>query len=281
MFNIKNRLIAAEQQLQHISTPTLDAEVLLSYVLDIDRSYLYAHPDQILTNEQITQYQILTKRRQSGEPIAYIVGHQEFWSLDLLVTPDVLIPRAETELLVESVLDLLPNDSSIRIADLGTGSGAVALAIASERSHWKIVATDQSESALKLARRNQQRIGVNSVEFLLSDWCQSLPAGQFDAIVSNPPYVAEEDPYLKQGDVRFEPRAALIAGLDGLQAIQIIVDQAKQYLKTSGYLVFEHGYNQGEPVRKILSNCKYQDIVTKKDLAGHERITWGRLMRKH
>ena len=256
-------------------SPRLDAELLLAHALGRPRSYLYAWPEAQVEPVELELFQTLLARRVHGEPMAYLTGRREFWSLDLDVSPATLIPRPETELLVELALAKLPPEPCC-MADLGTGSGAVALALAHERSDCRILACDASEDALSIARENSQRLGIESVEFRLGDWLTALPPLRFDMIVSNPPYVAAASPYLQQGDVRFEPQAALIGGADGLDAIRRIIEQSKTYLASGAWLLLEHGGEQGTAVRELLQQAGYRDIKTQRDLAGHERVSGGR-----
>jgi release factor glutamine methyltransferase len=221
------------------------------------------------------RYRVLLERRRDGEPIAYLTGVREFWSLDLRVTPDVLIPRPETELLVETALARIPPDADWRIADLGTGSGAVALAIASERPLCEVHATESDPEALAVARKNAARLLPGRIRFHAGSWCEPL-TGTFRLIVSNPPYVAADDPHLGQGDCRFEPCAALTPGKDALAAIRKIVRQAATRLEADGCLAFEHGYDQGAAVRALLEAAGYRDATTCRDLEGRERVTFGR-----
>jgi release factor glutamine methyltransferase len=271
-------LSVARGQLEGSLTPLLDAEVLLAYVLREPRSYLFAHGDRLLTQEQRSQFEGLVERRVQGEPIAYIIGHKEFWSLDLLVNSNVLIPRPETELLVELALELMPNNGEgVCVLDLGTGSGAVALTLAKERPSSEIVATDYSSEALDLARHNAKRLGLHNIKFILSDWLKELSGKKFNIIVSNPPYIAEKDPCLKQKHVQFEPKQALIGGVDGLDVIRIIAKSARAHLNRNGSLLLEHGYNQGQATRDILRFFGYKQIKTKRDMAKIERITQGNI----
>jgi len=258
--------------------PRLEAELLLSEVLDKDRSYLFTWPERELTSEQAMRFRALLQRRLSGEPMAYILGHREFWSLDLLVTPDVLIPRPETELLVELALEAFPAERPIAVADLGTGSGAVAAAIAHERPRWSVWATDGSIAALAIAEENFRRCGVDRVVAAQGSWCEALPPHQrFDLLVSNPPYIPEGDPHLEQGDLPQEPRSALAAGADGLDEIRRIAVQAPDHLVTGGVLLLEHGFDQGEPVRTLLQQAGFTDVQTRRDLAGLDRVSGGLL----
>ncbi|MBN1683938.1 MAG: peptide chain release factor N(5)-glutamine methyltransferase [Gammaproteobacteria bacterium] len=271
MNNIQQTLENAVIALSNSSTPQLDAEVILGHILGCDRSYWYAHPEQLITAQQLEIYQLFLKRRQQGEPIAYITEHKEFWSLDLWITKDVLIPRPETELLVEKILEHCPADKNIVLADLGTGSGAIALAIASERPHWQIYATDISNKALDVARKNAKQYQL-PVQFCLGNWCEALPNIPFDIIVSNPPYIREGDPHLSQGDVAFEPRLALLSGIDGLQAYNMIIAQSRHYLKPHGALFFEIGYDQAKAVKQEMLLKGFQNPLIYRDLSGHARV---------
>ncbi len=261
-----------QQLIQQSSLDRIDVEVLLCHVLQRSREYLFAHADEGLTERQQIQFTELVARREQGEPIAYLVGHKEFWSLDFCVTPDVLIPRPETELIVETVLQHYPYEKMIKLVDLGTGSGAIALAIGSERPNWQLTAVDKSAAALNLAKKNAAALAITNVELIESDWCDKL-TGQYDVVVSNPPYIDQADPHLQQGDVQFEPNMALVAEKNGLQAIMVIAEQAKTYLKPQGLLVFEHGYQQATEVQNILQRKGYQHIKTLKDLNGNHRVT--------
>lgn len=267
----------ALMQLQGADNPRVDAEWLLIHVLQRPRSYLITHPDERLSPGLWQQYQDCITRRQAGEPVAYITGTRGFWSLDLRVTPAVLIPRADTELLVELVLSLADNSQPVTLADMGTGSGAIALAIASERPGWRVLATDASASALALARQNAELNGLSRVAFYAGDWCQALPAGlTLDFLVSNPPYIDPDDPHLQQGDLRFEPASALSAQDAGLRDLAVLTEQAVSRLKSGGWLLLEHGYNQGAAVRKLLLRHDFVEVSTERDLGGQERVTRGR-----
>jgi release factor glutamine methyltransferase len=257
-------------------TPRLDAEVLAMYVTGLPRTGLITRAGDALSPEQEARLQSLVERRTQGEPIAYLTGTREFWSLELAVTPDVLIPRPETELLVEQALARIPPDAAWQIADLGTGSGAIALAIASERRRCRIVATDASEAALDVARTNARRLGIGNVEFRHGEWFAPLTGLAFDLIASNPPYIAATDPHLAQGDVRFEPHSALVSGPDGLDAIRRIAAQSPAHLVTGGWLLLEHGYDQAAAVQSILRTSGLTDVASVADLAGHGRVTAGR-----
>ncbi len=250
---------------------SLEQDILLAHVLKKPRSYILAHRDEPLTPVLQIQFDELWNRFQQGEPIAYLIGHKEFWSLDLIVNEHVLIPRPETELLVELVLK--HTEEKVRIADLGTGSGAIALALARERPHWEIYATDQSQEALNVAKQNAEHLSLSNIQFLLSHWCEALPKFFFDIIVSNPPYIAEGDSHLK--DLRYEPQAALVSGRKGLDAMAEIIPSAIHYLKPGGMLFIEHGYNQGSAVTHLFKSCGYNHIQTHKDYAGLDRVTSG------
>ena len=258
--------ILKTKTLDNSTTPRLDLELLLEFILHQPRSFLYANPEYALTAEQEEKFETLYRHRLHGEPLAYILGKKEFWSLRLAVNDKVLIPRPETELLVEIILGNLNNEVA-NVADLGTGSGAIALALAYERPKWNIVATDISEEALQIARYNAAQLQIPNVEFYYGDWCSILPNKKFDAIVSNPPYIEKNDSHLQQGDVRFEPKIALESG-DGFDAIKIIIAQAKSKLDAGGLLVLEHGYDQSDRAQELLKQNGYQKITMHKDLAG-------------
>ena len=264
----------ATQQLADASpTARLDTEVLIMHVCNLSRTGLITQASHTPPPDQVQRLQELLTCRAQGVPIAYLTGQREFLSLDLQVTADVLIPRPETELLVEQALTHIPPGVRWTIADLGTGSGAVALAIAKERPHCRVIATDICETALAIAEANVVRLNIANVEFRHGNWLDPLAGQMLDMIVSNPPYIAEHDPHLTQGDVRFEPRAALVAGVDGLNAIRIIAAGAGTYLKPSGWLLLEHGHEQGLHVAQILRAHAYHGIHCHNDLARHERVT--------
>jgi release factor glutamine methyltransferase len=253
-----------------------EAELLLLHLLQQPRSWLFAHADDALDMDVQTSYRELLARREAGEPVAYIVGHRGFWTLDLEVTPATLIPRPETELLVELALQRLPPDFSGRVADLGTGSGAIALAIARERPRARVVATDASAAALAVAQRNAQRHALGNVAFVHGDWLAPLAGQRFDRIASNPPYIEAADPHLTRGDLRFEPASALASGDDGLDDIRRIVDGAHRHLAPGGWLLFEHGWNQGEAARALLQAAGYAEVFTAQDLGQRDRVSGGR-----
>lgn len=252
-----------------------DAELLLAHAVGRDRAWLFAHATDELDAAQAAAFAGLVARRAAGEPVAYLTGRRGFWTLDLEVGPDTLIPRPETELLVELALARLPQDEAARVADLGTGSGAIALAIASERPLAAVIATDVSKAALAVAVRNAQRNGIDNVWFRRGDWLQALGNERFDLIASNPPYIADGDPHLGEGDLRFEPPSALSSGADGLGAIREIVRAAPAHLAPRGWLLLEHGLGQGEAVRALLREAGFVDIATECDLENRERVTLG------
>ena len=271
-----------DQLLAHaaqIDSPTaqLDAELLLAFVLEKPRSYLYTWPDKTVTEAQVAAFMTLLERRQRGEPVAYLLGRQGFWTLDLQVAKHTLIPRADTELLVESALQLADASSTLKVLDLGTGTGALALALASERPLWAVTGVDRIESAVALAQNNQRQLQLANVEFLSSHWFSALTAQRYDLIVSNPPYIADNDPHLQQGDVRFEPLSALVSGPDGLDDIRLIIAQAPSYLTANGWLLLEHGFNQASAVHELLQQAGFIDVSSQRDLSGHQRISLGRL----
>ncbi len=253
-----------------------DAEFLLAHLLGKSRSWLFAHATDPVADDAQANFQALLKRRIKGEPVAYLTGRQGFWTLDLEVGPATLIPRPETELLVELALARIPVAAAIRVADLGTGSGAIALSIARERSHAMVIATDASAAALEVAKRNAASNGIAHVEFRHGDWFAPLQGEHFDIIASNPPYIAEDDLHLGEGDLRFEPEAALWSGSDGLDAIRTIVGQAGVHLQTGGWLLLEHGRDQGEAVRGLLEGAGFIDIETMRDLEDRDRVSLGR-----
>lgn len=256
-------------------TARLDAELLLAAALGKPRSYLRTWPEHEPDAERLAAFSTMLERRCAGEPVAYILGHQGFWSLDLEVAPHTLIPRPDTELLVETALQLAPA-TPLRVLDLGTGTGAIALALASERGGWRVIGVDRIAEAVALAERNRQRLKLDNVEFRQSSWFGALAGERFGLIVSNPPYIAAEDQHLGEGDVRFEPLSALVAGADGLDDIRQIIGDAPQHLEAGGRLLLEHGYDQAEAVRALLSDAGFLAVESRRDLGGHERISLGR-----
>lgn len=253
-----------------------EAELLLLHAVQQQRSWLFTHADDVLGMDVQTAYAELLERRARGEPVAYITGSRGFWSLDLEVTPATLIPRPETELLVELALERLPRDSACAVADLGTGSGAVALALASELPLCRVTATDASTAALEVARRNAARLGIDNVAFVQGDWMTPLGDARFQLIASNPPYIELDDAHLARGDLRFEPATALASGRDGLDDIRRIVASAREHLAPGGWLLFEHGWNQGEAARALLHQAGYDDVFTAQDLEQRDRVSGAR-----
>jgi len=258
---------------------SLDAQVLLAHVVGQDRAWLVAHGRDAIERERLDAFLALARRRREGEPVAYLTGTREFWGLSLAVSPAVLIPRPETETLVELALARLPEDRNVRVLDLGTGSGAIALAVAHERPRATILATDASVDALDVARANARRLGLANVEFILSDWYASLApsstGGAFDLIVSNPPYIDAADPHLREGDVRYEPARALTPGGSGTAAILRVVAGARERLVSGGSLAVEHGYDQADAVRAMFAAAGFREIVDVRDLAGILRVVVG------
>ncbi len=257
-------------------TAALDCELLLCHCLGKDRTYIYTWPEREVGSAIENTFHELVERRASGEPIAYLIGQREFWSLPLRVNNSTLIPRPDTERLVEVAL-ALPLQKNAHVLDLGTGTGAIALALANENPYWQVLGVDFTEEAVQLAQENTRDLKINNAQFLQSNWFENIPAQRFDLIVSNPPYIAENDPHLVQGDVRFEPRRALVAAHNGLAAITEIANAAPNYLRADGWLLFEHGYEQAPAVRTLLSQLSYHDISTWNDFGGNERVTGGRV----
>ena len=253
-----------------------EAELLLAHALGRSRTWLLAHGDDEIAADDAASFEALVERRAAGEPVAYLTGSRGFWSLDLAVTPATLVPRPETEWLVELALARIPPDAEVRVADLGTGSGAIALAIAKERPRVRVVATDASNDALDVARGNAKRNGIANVEFRHGDWFAPLAGETFDLIAGNPPYIALGDPHLGEGDLRFEPALALSSGDDGLDAIRAIVRDAPSHLRAGGWLLLEHGWEQGEAVRALLRDVGFVEIATERDLEGRDRVALGR-----
>ncbi|MGH8851321.1 MAG: peptide chain release factor N(5)-glutamine methyltransferase [Casimicrobiaceae bacterium] len=254
-----------------------EAQVLLAHVLDRDRAWLAAHAGDPIGAEQAKAFAGLARRRRDGAPVAYLIGRREFYGLDLQITTDVLIPRPETELLVDLALARIPVDHGAQVVDLGTGSGAVALAIASERRDAHVLGTDISTAALALAARNAARLVITNVAFVVSDWLAALPRGRFDLIAGNPPYVAAGDPHLGEGDLRYEPVQALTPGRDGLNAIRGIVADAPRYLVPGGWLLLEHGHDQADAVAALFLGAGFADVGSARDLAGILRVSYGRI----
>ncbi len=254
--------------------PPGEARLLIAHALGVDRAWLVAHADESIAGPPGAMARALLRRRGDGEPIAYILGRREFHGLELAVTPDVLIPRPETELLVDLALARV-DGASCRVLDLGTGSGAIAIAVARAAPGAEVWAADSSPAALRVARANAERHAAG-VHFVASDWFAGLRGERFDLVVSNPPYVAAGDPHLREGDLRFEPRAALVGGADGLECIRRVVREARAHLRASGWLLFEHGYDQGPASRALLKEAGYADVDSWPDLASIPRVSGGR-----
>lgn len=266
---IKNELA------KNSDTAHIDTEVIFCHVLHLSKTELYLAGKNELKPEQLQAIQLLVARRRAGEPIAYLIGHKEFWSLPLQVTKDTLIPRPETELLVELTLAKLPKNEACQVLDMGTGTGAIALALAHERPNWQIVATDINEDTLSVAMANAKNLGLSNVKFLASDWFNNLTGLQFDGIVANPPYIAASDEHLQLGDLRFEPKQALVAPEHGLGFLRHIISHAQTYLKDTGWLLVEYGYNQVAEVDALFKAAQFNQIQNHQDLAGIGRATSG------
>jgi len=253
----------------------IEAQSLLQAVFQTSRAWLLAHPEQTIDAEQLAHCSTIFERRLLGEPVAYILGEREFYGLNFKVSPATLIPRPETELLVDLALQRIPLQGKCRVLDLGTGTGIIALSIAKLRPDAEVVAVDSSHDALDVSRENALRLNLSNVEFMLSNWFDALCSEQFDLIVSNPPYIAENNAHLTQGDVRFEPHNALISGTDGLDDLRHIVSQAAKHLNDNGSLLLEHGYDQAARVRSLLLDAQFSWVFSAKDLAGTERVAGG------
>lgn len=272
--SIHTELKNIELQLQRVSdAPAREAEWLLEHVSGLDRGQQRRHDLHDLTAAQLGALHRLVARRARGEPLAYVLGEQPFWTLRLEVNPAVLIPRPETELVVERALRHLPREQTARLLDLGTGSGAIALAVAQERPNAQVLAVDQSAEALAVARRNAELNHLNNVTFLQSHWFSAIPKQMFTLILSNPPYIARGDPHLEATVLAHEPRLALIAGVDGLEAIRPIIQQAGAFLAPKGWLILEHGWQQASTVRQLLESAGFSGVASHADLAGHLRVT--------
>lgn len=276
MLNITQAIRQASELLAgHSDSARLDAEVLLAHTLNCDITHLIAWPEKKLDDKQTQTFNALITQRRQGIPVAYLTGSKEFWSLDFKVTPATLIPRPDTELLVEFVLEKFSDQKQLQLADLGTGSGAIAIAIASERPNWKIIATDISTDALTIAKENAGIHKITNITFIQSNWFNQIDQYRFDLILSNPPYIAKQDPHLVQGDVRFEPQSALISGITGMDDIEAITAQSKNYLKPDGWLIFEHGFDQKHQTLNCLQRHDFHTITQLHDLSGQPRITAG------
>lgn len=266
--------LLASADLPDSPSARLDAELLLAAALGKSRSHLHTWPEREVPQACAERFAADLQRRRGGEPVAYILGQQGFWSLDLEVAPHTLIPRADTELLVETALELLAATPA-RVLDLGTGTGAIALALASERPAWRLTGVDRVAEAVALAERNRGRLGLGNAGFQTSHWFDALAGQRYQLILSNPPYIAAGDHHLEEGDVRFEPASALVAGADGLDDIRLIVEQAPGHLEPGGWLLLEHGFDQAEAVRALLVGRGFSQVRSCRDLGGHERISLG------
>ncbi len=277
MATVASALSYAKSLLHASDSAELDAQMLLAHALGKTRTWLYTWPDNEIDSGQQLRFEELCLSRAQGQPVAYLVGKREFWKLELQVSPAVLIPRPETELLVELALQLLPVEK-MNVADLGTGSGAIALALAYERSGWNVVATELHPQALAIAEGNARRLKLANFTLLEGSWCEPLNNDAYSLIVSNPPYIDRDDPHMKQGDLRFEPHTALVAAKNGLADIEAIAQQAVVKLLPGGYLLLEHGWQQGAAVRNILERLDYIAVQTCQDYGGRDRVTLGRKM---
>jgi release factor glutamine methyltransferase len=288
--NIQQALQYAAQSFAETSpSANLDAQVLLSHILTCNSAHLIAWPEKELNEQQLERFKNAIKQRQQGTPIAHLTGQREFWSLNFKVNDSTLIPRPETETLVEFILDTFGEKENLTVLDMGTGAGAIAISLASEKPDWNITASDISSAALTLAKENSEALNTKNITFIQSDWFKNIkrPAfdgkpfderqdkRKFDIIVSNPPYIAIDDPHLAEGDVRFEPETALISGITGMDDIQHLCSQAKNYLSASGWLIVEHGYNQKTLTAECFTRNGYKNICQRDDLAGHCRMTAG------
>lgn len=255
----------------------VDARMLLQHVLNVDQAFLLTYPDQVLAPPQIEDFSRLVKRRIDGLPIAYLTGERAFYDLTFKVTEAVLIPRPETELLVELALERIPVDQPLRVLDLGTGSGAIAITLAKHRPQTQVVAVDVSADALAVSRWNAKNLQVDNLSWVMGSWFDELSTQKFDLIISNPPYVAENDPHLRQGDLRFEPQIALSAGDSGMACIRHIIEVAPKYLVNGGWLFLEHGYDQADECRQLLQRVDFSNICSYPDLAGIMRVSGGQV----
>ena len=274
---IDNALAWAAEQLEGGESPSVDAKVMLANILGKSQTYLFTWPDKTLDADQKARFEADVAKRKRGEPVAYIIGKRDFWTLSLFTSPDTLIPRPDTEVLVEQVLNWANQQSSapLSICDLGTGTGAIALALASELPEASVTGVDFQAGAVKLATRNAQANSIANTHFVQSDWFSALAGQTFDIIVSNPPYIEESSPYLNEGDVRFEPKTALTSGSDGLDDIKHIINNAPQYLNKGALLAFEHGFDQGAAVNALLVDAGFVDVKTVKDYGDNDRVTLG------
>ena len=275
--NIRQALQQAVADLNETSpSASIDAQALLTFVLDCNTAHLAAWPEKNLNAEQASTYLQLVLQRQQGIPVAHLTGTREFWSLDFLVNDSTLIPRPETETLVEFILEKFENKKKLKLLDMGTGTGAIAISIAKEKPDWEILGSDISEQAITLANKNKKRHLADNSTFIHSDWFSNITDKEFDVIVSNPPYIANDDPHLSQGDVRFEPKSALTSGDTGMDDIEHLCTHAKNHLKINGWLIVEHGYNQKQLVADCFANNGFKEVEQRQDLSGHTRLTAGK-----
>jgi release factor glutamine methyltransferase len=279
--SVADCLKKSSQLIDISDSPRLDIEIFLAHILQKDRTYLFTWPEKELTEEQTDQFNQFFSRRLTGEPVAHVIGQREFWSLPLMVNKSTLIPRPDTELLVEAVLGLFAEDDGNqlrRVLDLGTGTGAIVLALANEKKSWRCIGVDKEIAAVELAEKNRTYLKLDNVKILQSDWFAALAVEEsFDVIVSNPPYIDPNDEHLMQGDVRFEPLSALVAGKNGLADLELIISQAPQYLASTGWLLVEHGHDQGSAVRDLFAENHFDDINTFRDFGRNERVTIGKI----
>lgn len=273
--NIAEALQYGKRELTGSDSPEIDCRVLLCHVLDCQTSYLHAWSDTLLTKKQQTQWYGLIEQRQQGQPVAYLTGQRGFWTLDLKVTPDTLIPRPDTELLVSLALEKL--EPKMRVADLGTGSGAIALSLASEQPSSQIIAMDFSMAALIVARENMMINQLQNVLFWQGSWLTAAADNSFDMVISNPPYIEVNNIHLSEGDLRYEPQSALVSGVDGLDDIRVIVEDSQRCLKQDGWLMVEHGYNQAEKIRILFKISGFKNVSSRQDFGGNERVTMGKV----
>ena len=274
--NIQQALQYAVQNISNTSSSAhLDAQILLSHILNCNSAHLAAWPEKELNLQQLKSFQKLIKQRQQGSPVAHLTGNREFWSLNFKVNNSTLIPRPETETLIEFILDKFGEKNGLTVLDMGTGTGAIAITLANEKPDWIITATDISAAAIALAKENSTMLNTENIALLQSDWFTNIPQQTFDIIVSNPPYISTDDPHLTEGDVRFEPESALISGKTGMDDIEYLCSQAKNYLAKDGWLIIEHGYNQKTAAAECFTRNNYKNISQQNDLAGHCRMTAG------
>jgi release factor glutamine methyltransferase len=272
---VRNLLAGAEQRLKAIASARLDAEILLANSMNTDRASLYAYPEREVPETVVRHFHLLLNKRLDHYPVAYLTGNKEFWSLELEVDQYTLIPRPETECVIEATLEYVPEQQQCDILDLGTGSGAIALAIASERPACRVVAIDLSQEALAVAASNALKHKIENISFLQSDWFSALKGRQFDLIIANPPYVESDDIGFSAGEIRHEPRLALDGGHHGMQAITHLVPAATHFLKPGARLILEHGFEQAESIRQLFAATHYQDIHSRQDFAGLDRFSLG------